>query len=307
MQGAGAGGVSRTRPSTVAVNSKHWRDDQPETARCYIRRGVRTDRWTVRGQADGGVSFTCCLYRGAASSSCAMCQEDPRLCQTVWPERRGNAPCQLARAVLAPAGFRWCCKHSGKGERTRQRADRPSQRMCTATKTQPARGLTAAWQTAVRGSSTTKRHQAFSAVLPAEGGGGGEGGGVPLHAMSGRERERQRQAECSGEARDKYLVFRWDWLAGSLREGRELGGALECLGGVSWRGERGKLRPRVAGAAGAEIMPLLPPADGGCTAAGRRGTCKNWGWGGGADERGQKGKDKRLGTYSEPTGREEKK
>ena len=145
--------------------------------------------------------------------------------------------------------------------------------MCTATKTQPARGLTAAWQTAVRGSSTTKRHQAFSAVLPAK---GGRSRAPPRHE---RERERQRQAACRGETRDKYLVFRWDWLAESLREGRELGGALECLGGVSWRGERGKLRPRVAGAAGAKIMSLLPPADGGCTAAGRRETCENQSWG----------------------------
>ena len=63
-------------------------------------------------------------------------------------------------------------------------------------------------------------------------------------------------------------------MAESLREGRELGGALECLGGVSWRGERGKLRPRAAGAAGAEIMPLLPLADGGCTAAAGRGTAR---------------------------------
>ena len=129
---------------------------------------------------------------------CAVCQRALRLCLTVCPERRRDAACQLARAVLAPAGFRWYCKHSGKGERARQRATRPSQRMCTATKTKSARGL---MHSSLANSRAGQHHAVQKSSSPSYSVNATRGAGVAsLHAIHERERRRdsvRRRVEAS--------------------------------------------------------------------------------------------------------------
>ncbi|MPC62279.1 hypothetical protein E2C01_056362 [Portunus trituberculatus] len=63
VQEAGPGGLPRTRPIHMAVNSKHWRGAEPGTARSVI-----SVRWTVRDRRATMVSSLSVAFEEAQTS-----------------------------------------------------------------------------------------------------------------------------------------------------------------------------------------------------------------------------------------------